>query len=46
MNFCGENFCIKIFLIYGCCSYFTELRGKIEPIELRNQSTNKTLIQN
>ena len=45
MNFCGENFCIKIFLIYGC-SYFTELRGKIEPIELRNQSTNKTLIQN
>ena len=46
INFRGENFCIKIFLIYGRCSYFTELRGKIEPIELRNQSTNKTLIQN
>lgn len=36
INLSGENFCIKIFFIYGCCLYFTELRGKIELIELRN----------
>ena len=46
INFRGENFCIKIFLIFGRCSYFTELRWKMEPIELRNQLTNKTPIQN